>query len=331
MTQPTNLELFLITYNRKEKCRLTLETVLADNSPVKNLPLTILDNCSTDGTSEMLAEFAKVHPNIRLIRHEKNIGGNANIAHAFEMARAPYVWVLCDDDKYDFSGWEECENALSQNPPAVVVANYGHPQKGPAYLFRQLSFVPAGIYRTDLITSDVLMNMYFSISNLFPQLSVAAAAINTCQPLPILDKPLVTMQLNPDNDSYLRGTSTKSQAHPLMGEMFWSLGYLRSIQMLHDKKTQCACSGLAFAEENKSFYFFLCNWVRMTHKNFLAAYFEAIHLLHGKAKWKFMLFAPFIFLLFFYSDEKGLNICLFGFAKTRIWKYKSTRHAETKN
>ena len=316
------LELFLITYNRKEKCRQTLECVLGENSPTKDLPLTILDNCSTDGTSEMLKEFAQKHSNIRLIRHEKNIGGNANIARAFEMARAEYVWVLCDDDKYDFSGWKECEQALAQHPAAVVVANYGQPQKGPAYLFRQLSFVPAAIYRTDLITSDVLMNMYFSISNLFPQLAVAAAAVNSGDNLPILDKPLVTMQLNPGNDSYLRGTSKKSQAHPLMGEMFWSLGYLRSIQMLQDKSLQKACSNLAWAGDYTSFYHFCKIWRAITHKNFFANYFEAIHLLHGKAKWKFMFIVPSLFFFFFYSNEKGLNICLLGFAKIRIWKYR---------
>ena len=325
MSPINNLELFLITYNRKEKCRQTLEAVLAETSPVKNFPLTILDNCSTDGTGQMLAEFAARHPNIRLIRHEKNIGGNANIASAFEMARAEYVWVLCDDDQYDFSSWRECEKALSQNPPAVVVANYAHPQKGLAYLFRQLSFVPAAIYRTDLITSDTLMNMYFSISNLFPQLAVAAAAINTGRPLPILDRPLVTMQLNPGNDSYLRGTSNKSQMHPLIGKMFWSLGYLRSIQMLHNQSIRRRCSNLAWAEEDKSFYFFLHNWIMNTHKNFLANYFEGIHLLHGVAKWKFMFLLPLTWIIFFYSDNKGLYICLFGRAKVRIWKYKELK------
>ena len=68
------LELFLVTYNRKEKCRLTLEAILAESSPIKDFKLTILDNASTDGTSEMLESFAKEHSNIRLIRHSKNIG-----------------------------------------------------------------------------------------------------------------------------------------------------------------------------------------------------------------------------------------------------------------
>ena len=319
---PQLLELFLITYNRKEKCRQTLEAVLAENSPVKNLPLTILDNCSTDGTGEMLEEFANAHKNIRLIRHNKNIGGNANIARAFEMARAEYVWVLCDDDKYDFSGWNECEQALAKRPAAVIVANYAQPQKGPTYLFRQLSFVPAAIYRTDFITSDTLMNMYFSISNLFPQLAIAASVLNTNEKLPILDKPLVTMQLNPGNDSYLRGTSKKSQAHPLMGEMFWSLGYLRSIQMLQDKRTRSACCLLA-CTEGDSFYNF-CGRFMMLGKGWLNTYAQGIHLCCGYIKILFTVCAPLAWVCSFYQDDKGYNIRLFARIKFRIWKKQKT-------
>ena len=323
MINKNNLQIYLITYNRIKKLKNTLDHLL--RSPVKDFDITILDNASTDGTSELIEQYRRDHSNIKHIRHLHNIGGNANICRAFEMGascRKEYLWVLCDDDKLDFASWDACQKLLAIKPIAIVVANYGHPQKGPAYLFRQLSFVPAAIYRTDLLTSDTLMNMYFSISNLFPQLAVAAAALNTNSKLPILDKPLVTMQLNPGNDSYLRGTSSKSKIHPLMGEMFWSLGYLRSIQMLQDKSIQKECSNLAWAEDYTSFYYFCKIWRLITHKNSFANYFEAIHLLKGKAKWKFIFFVPLSFFISFYSNPKGLNVCLFGFAKIRIWKYR---------
>ena len=323
MNLETQLELFLPTYNRKRFLANTLEQLTAPESPVRNCQMTILDNASTDGSAELLDEYAAKFPNIKVLHHAKNIGGNANIARCFEMAKSKYVWVLCDDDKYDFSNWNECEQLLAQNPPAIVVANYGKPEKGIAHLFRQLSFVPAAIYRTDFITSDTLINMHFSISNLFPQLAVAAAAVNVQPSLPILKKPLVTMQLNPGNDSYLRGTDTQSAVHPLIKEMFWSLGYLRSIQMLQDSKVKRACAELVWAEDYSSFFSFCKRWGAITRKHFFVHYFEAIKLLHGKAKWKFMFFVPFAYFLFFYSDKKGLNICLFGFAKTRIWKYRN--------
>ncbi len=315
------LELFLITYNRKENLENTLNQILAQNSPVRNLPLTILDNCSTDGTSEMLAEITKHHSNVKHIRHPKNIGGNANIARAFEMATAEYVWVLCDDDKFDFTAWDECQKLLEKKPAAVVVANYLAPQKGPEYLFRQLSFVPAAIYRTDLVTSTTMINMYFSIANIFPQLAVAASAVNRKQPMPILSTPLVTMQLNPGQDSYTRGTNITERVHPYMKDMFWSLGYLRSIQMLSDKNIRKKCSQLVWAEDYSSFYYFCRIWNFVCKKNKLAHYFESLYLLSGKAKWQFALFVPLSSPFFIYHTEKDIKICFFGKIKIRIWKY----------
>lgn len=315
------IQFILITYNRKEKCLQTLKSILADNSPVKDIPLTVLDNASTDGTSEMIQHFQRNHDNITYIRHTKNIGGNANIAQAFEMASARYVWVLCDDDEYDFSSWIEALNILKRNPPALVVANYNAPHKGIQNLFKQLSFVPAAIYRTDLITTDVLMNMYFNISNMFPQLAIAAAAINTGENLPILQKPLVTMKLNPGNDSYTRGAKKVNQVHPLLKNMFWAKGYLNSIPMLYRSDYRQKCSFFANAE-NENFYNF-CGRYLANGKGLFYTYSEGIHLSCGWGKFAFAVLAPLAYFCSFFKDEKGLNIRLLGHIKTRIWKIKN--------
>lgn len=49
-----DLELFLITYNRKSKLQQTLQTVLSETSPLRHMPFTILDNASTgtEGSDE---------------------------------------------------------------------------------------------------------------------------------------------------------------------------------------------------------------------------------------------------------------------------------------
>jgi len=60
-----NLDIFLITYNRKEQLEGTFKQILAKNSPIKDIPITILDNCSTDGTSQLCEEYAKQYPNIK--------------------------------------------------------------------------------------------------------------------------------------------------------------------------------------------------------------------------------------------------------------------------
>ena len=108
------LEIILITYNRKPCLERTLNALFAENSPVKDLDITIIDNASTDATPELLAQFKQKHSNLKVIRNNKNIGPNANIAKIFEIAQKPYFWPLCDDDTYDFSAWQDVENAIKQ-------------------------------------------------------------------------------------------------------------------------------------------------------------------------------------------------------------------------
>ena len=107
------LEILIPTYNRKPHITRTLTQLTAPESPVRACSITVLDNASEDGSSEVIADFANKFPNIKHIRHTKNIGGNANITRAYELARAPYVWVVCDDDSFRWEAWPEIENALS--------------------------------------------------------------------------------------------------------------------------------------------------------------------------------------------------------------------------
>ena len=100
------LEIILVTYNRKSYLQKTLEYLFEENSPVKNLQITILDNKSNDGSSELIDEYAKKYSNLIHIINNRNIGGNGNITKAFTISKKDYVWVICDDDKFDCKQFE---------------------------------------------------------------------------------------------------------------------------------------------------------------------------------------------------------------------------------
>lgn len=58
----------------------------------------ILDNCSTDGTSEICSDLARRHPSITHIRHDKNIGAVANFGHGLFLCQTEYFqWVGSHD------------------------------------------------------------------------------------------------------------------------------------------------------------------------------------------------------------------------------------------
>lgn len=307
------LEILIPTYNRQETLRETLEQILSDNSPVKNCQITVLDNCSTDGTSDMLDEYAAKYSNIKHIRHEKNIGGNANITRAFEIAKAEYIWVLCDDDKYDFSHPEELAAALAQKPDALLVVQHARKQLGVGDIFQECSFAPGAIYRTEFITPDTLMNMYCNIVYMFPHLAVTARVINAGGNIAVLPHPVIIRIPCP---TYTRGSS--GWVHPMYREMDWILGYLVTVLLLNDVKHQQACIR-ALDIDGDTFYD-LCGRFMALPKNKILLYGLGIRLFPAWYKLKFALLAWPAYLCSFYRTERGLYVRILGKFKMKIWR-----------
>lgn len=83
----------ILSFNRKDELRNTLTKVYEQD--YKNIEVIVVDNASSDGSSEMVKnEFPEVH----LIQLEKNIG-IAGWNEGFKVAKGEYVLVL-DDDSY---------------------------------------------------------------------------------------------------------------------------------------------------------------------------------------------------------------------------------------
>ena len=65
-----NLFISLVTYNRKDYLKRTLDKLLEDSSPLRNVDITILDNASDDGSSELIDEYCLKYSNLVHIKHK---------------------------------------------------------------------------------------------------------------------------------------------------------------------------------------------------------------------------------------------------------------------
>jgi len=174
------LEIVLITYNRYKDLDNTLKQFLY--SPFSKCKITILDNCSDDKTPEICGKYQKLYPKMDIIRHKKNIGGNANILRAVETSNSLYTWVICDDDTYDFSECKDIINAIDSEKFDLISPGSQAEQKwerglstsvkklvekGSNYFIAR-SFVPGIIFKTELFDPICLVNGYVNIHNLLP-------------------------------------------------------------------------------------------------------------------------------------------------------------------
>ena len=228
------LGIVLITYNRKKYLEDTLDSIFAETSPIRDCEITILDNHSTDGTSEMIESYAKKYLNLKHIINKVNIGGNPNVAKAYtEFSTKKYIWLLCDNDKYCWDKFDEIENAINQDYDVIFTQNC---QENIADIYYKATFAPACIYKTENITPTVIENIYDNIKFLFPHLALIAWNINKKNRIYIPQNDTIIQVINPEDNRtvFNRGLEEEYMPEPRRN-ILWLVGYVNSVELIQDK------------------------------------------------------------------------------------------------
>jgi glycosyltransferase involved in cell wall biosynthesis len=117
MSDEKLVSVIIPTYNRAEYLQQAIESVMVQT--YTNFELLILDNCSSDHTSNVVSQFND--PRIRYIRHLCNIGSSANWSYGVYLAKGEYVSILCDDDMYGIDFLYQRVISFSLDPKIVSV------------------------------------------------------------------------------------------------------------------------------------------------------------------------------------------------------------------
>lgn len=228
------LEIMIPTYNRANYLDYTLNSLL--NSPFKDCKITVRDNASPDNTQEICEKYLPLFHNLKIIRNNKNIGGNANILRCYEEATFEYVWVLGDNDLLNFEDCDDFINAIESDKYELIICSSGiYPftnninatfddeglselimqnSDKPNYLentseelvsiiknyyFSTASFISSFIYKTSLIDSTYLISGYNYISRSYPHFPLFVKALNENVLTYKTKKDVVLLQKNPDD------------------------------------------------------------------------------------------------------------------------------------
>jgi glycosyltransferase involved in cell wall biosynthesis len=104
------------TYNRASTLKEAIDSVLRQT--YKNFELLILDDSSTDDTSDVVADFKDSR--IKYIRHHCNVGLVANWTYGVKWAKGIFFSILGDDDKYKPEFLGRRIEAFSKMPELVA-------------------------------------------------------------------------------------------------------------------------------------------------------------------------------------------------------------------
>lgn len=112
------LTIGLITYNGASRIRRSIDSLLGQS--FTDLELLIFDNASTDGTTEICAEYAATDPRVRHVRHPETIPQSANFRGVLMAAQTELFMWATDDDVWGPRFAELCIAELDRNPGAVA-------------------------------------------------------------------------------------------------------------------------------------------------------------------------------------------------------------------
>ncbi|MDL2216572.1 bifunctional glycosyltransferase family 2/GtrA family protein [Desulfovibrio sp. OttesenSCG-928-M14] len=97
----TTLSLIIPCFNEQETLKLCVSKVLQLKSDTLALEIIIVDDCSVDGSLKVAEALAARYPEVKVARHEKNMGKGAALRTGFLQATGDVIGIQDADDEYN--------------------------------------------------------------------------------------------------------------------------------------------------------------------------------------------------------------------------------------
>ena len=123
-----NLSVIIPCYNEEKTIFLIVEKI----KKIKNLSpeIIIVDDCSTDKTSDVLKKISQLYPAIKIFKHEKNLGKGAAIRSGIKLVTGNIVLLQDADLEYDPNDYHNLLQPFYETDADIV---YGTRFKGGKY------------------------------------------------------------------------------------------------------------------------------------------------------------------------------------------------------
>ncbi len=118
----SSVSILIPLYNEEEYIQTLLQQVVdAPYPPGVEFEIIVVNDCSTDGSSEAVQDFiARVPVRIRLVHHDHNQGKGAAIRTAIQMAMGEFSLIQDADLEYDPSEYPRLLHPLLEGKADAV-------------------------------------------------------------------------------------------------------------------------------------------------------------------------------------------------------------------
>lgn len=98
------ISIIMAAYNAEKTIEQAINSVLNQTYP--NFELLVVNDCSKDGTVELVKEMAAKDSRLRLISNVKNSGVSYTRKHGLEEAKGSWIAILDSDDAWAPESWK---------------------------------------------------------------------------------------------------------------------------------------------------------------------------------------------------------------------------------
>lgn len=121
------LSIAIPTYNRSQLLDKALSVLLPQTEEfIEYVDVSVLNNCSTDNSREVLDKYSAQYTNLTVYNHEVNNGMDWNIIQCYNVSKSKYLLILGDDDIILDGGIRRIIQLLQQTEVGVLyLSSYG--------------------------------------------------------------------------------------------------------------------------------------------------------------------------------------------------------------
>ena len=116
------LSVIIPVYNEKDTLLKLLEAVRSVGGIEKEI--IIVEDCSTDGTTDLVKDLESKEKDIKFVYHEKNMGKGASLRDGFKVSTGDYVIVQDADLEYDPQDYKVLLAALGDGTQVVYGSRF---------------------------------------------------------------------------------------------------------------------------------------------------------------------------------------------------------------
>lgn len=118
------VSIIMPAYNAEEYLEIAIKSVI--DQTYKNWELIIVDDCSTDSTSDICDEWKKKDSRIKVVHHDKNLKAGQSRTNGIFVARGSYIGFLDSDDYMHPQMIETMLKTAIKENSLIVMCEYIH-------------------------------------------------------------------------------------------------------------------------------------------------------------------------------------------------------------